>query len=43
MTGGKEILDMCKDVNAGSYVVCLYNGRKIIGIIESSVLSMKTI
>ena len=43
MTGGKEILDMCKDVNAGSYVFCLYNGQKIIGIVESSVLSMKTI
>ena len=43
MTGGKEILDMCKDVNAGSYVVCLYNGQKFIGIVESSVLSMKTI
>ena len=43
MTGGKEILDMCKDVKAGSYVVCLYNGQKFIGIVESSVLSMKTI
>ena len=35
MTGGKEILDMCKDVKAGSFVVCLYDGQKIIKIVES--------
>ena len=35
VTGGKKILDICKYVQEGSYVVCFYEGKKFIGIVES--------
>ena len=35
VTGDKENLNAYKDVKVGSYVVCIYNGQKYVGIVES--------
>ena len=35
VTGDKENLNAYKDVTVGSYVVCIYNGQKYVGIVES--------
>ena len=35
VTGNTDIVNNCVNIKVGSYVVCLYNGQKFVGFVES--------